>query len=524
MKIQISDKYQALLLPTRSDLHLLFPQAGILDSHLVVPYDARTAVVLQRLGHPIPNPMLRYYDWPGEQPFHAQKITCALLSANPRAYVLNDMGTGKTRSALWAWDYLNRTGCAGRLLVVAKLSSLNFTWVSELRKVMPWHSWAVLHGSKRKRLEQLARDVDVYVINHDGVKTIAEELAARTDIDTLVLDESAVYRNYSQRMKLMRTFAQRFSWVWAMTGSPMPQEPTDVWGQAAIVTPERVPRYRNRCRDQLMFKVDQYTWVPKPDAVERAFAMLQPSVRFALDDVVELPPAIERPIEVELSDTQQKVYARMHSEFMAMIEEKVITAANAGVAMNKLVQVAGGWVYTIAPEYMTLDNSPRVQALLDLIDEAQHKIIIWCPYRHAIEELYKIVSKHLFPHGMNSAAGVGMIHGDIDTKARELVFDAFQNGSDMRVLLAHPITAGHSVTLTAADTAIWWTPPYGSYEIFEQANARIRRAGQKHKQHFLFMQGSPVERRLYKLLRGKQKMQDAYLDLVRNATEEIELT
>src|SRR5690606_30404169 len=99
-------------------------------------------------GYTVPAPILTHYDWPGQwKPFDAQKQTAGLLTMNKRAYVLNSMGTGKTSSALWAWDYLYGAGLAGKLLVVAPLSTLRFTWAAEVfrtlshRKVsVVWHS------------------------------------------------------------------------------------------------------------------------------------------------------------------------------------------------------------------------------------------------------------------------------------------------------------------------------------------------------------------------------------------------
>src|SRR4029450_7281571 len=126
---------------------------------------------------------------------------------------------------------------------------------------------------------------DIYIINHDGLRVLATELSARADIDFLVLDELAVYRNNSLRSKHMRTFAERFTYVLGMTGPPMPQAPTDVWAQAKILTPHTVPKNFRSAKSLLMYQVNQYLWVPKADAVETALKWMRPSVRFSLDDV-----------------------------------------------------------------------------------------------------------------------------------------------------------------------------------------------------------------------------------------------
>ncbi|HEX6825413.1 MAG TPA: DEAD/DEAH box helicase [Nitrospiraceae bacterium] len=490
----------------------LWPDAPTLDRNgtrlAVISHDPRSQIRLRAANIEVPAPILSYYDWEKGDPFQVQKTTSALVTSFQRSYVLNDMGTGKTRAALWAWCYLHKARCAGKLLVVAPLSTLKFTWLREVFTIMPDVKAVVLHGSRAKRKELLAQNYQIYIINHDGLKTIADDLHKRLDIDTLILDELAVYRNNSQRSKMMRVFAKRFTWVWGMTGRPMPQAPTDVWAQCKILTPQNVPQYFRHARSLLMTQVSQYKWVPKVNAVDTALSWMQPSVRFALDDVVELPEMISRVSDVEMTEEQTRVYRRLSNEFAVMVNNKRITAANAGVAMNKLLQVGAGYVYTSNPQYVSLDSDPRKDTLLELIEEAPFKLIVFAPWRHLIHGLSELLTKHDIEHAT--------IHGDIPR--REQIFHDFQSTPKYRVLLAHPACIHHGVTLTAATTTIWYSP-VTSLEIYEQANARIRRIGQKHKQQFFHLQGTAVERKIYSLLSGKQKLQDAFLAMIRTATQ-----
>lgn len=511
MNVVVSKANKALLLPATPPVKNIWPSAPTLPygngEGVVVPHRLREYLLLRHMGFDIPHPMLTYYDWRSGKPFEVQKATCALLASNPRAYVLNHMGTGKTRCALWTWDYLKGEGYANRLLVVAPLSTLNFVWAREVFSTLPNRSVQVLHGTRQQRLDKLALDADIYVINHDGLKVIEKELAARTDIDTLVLDELAVYRNNSARSKTMRKFADRFQWVWGMTGAPMPNEPTDVWAQCKIVTPKTVPQYFKQAREMLMLRINQFKWVPKDNAVDQAFHMMQPSVRFALDDVVELPDLISRTIDVDLSADQKKTYDKLVREFQALIDEKVITAVNAGAQLNKLLQVAAGWVYTTNPEFIELDCKPRTDVLLDIINSAERKLLVFVPYRHAVEGLSKLLTENGIDHAV--------VHGD--TRDRDAIFNSFQNTPKFKVLLAHPECLAHGVTLTVADTVVWYSPT-ASLEIYDQANARIRRVGQHHKQQILHLQSTAVEKKIYALLRGKQKVQDQLLTLFEEAT------
>jgi SNF2 family DNA or RNA helicase len=290
----------------------------------------------------------------------------------------------------------------------------------------------------------------------------------------------------------------------------MPNEPTDVWAQCMIVTPQTVPRFQSHARDMLMIRVSPYVWKPKSNAVQTAFSMMQPQARFSLDDVVELPELITRWIDVPLSGQQASVYKKMATEFQTMVANKVITAANAGAAMNKLLQVSTGYVYTANPEFVTLDSSPREQELLDILESVEGKVLLFVPYRHALGGLSKLLTAKVIDHAV--------IHGGTPAGERDRIFNLFQNTSKFQVLAAHPGCLSHGVTLTAARTSIWYGP-IASLETYEQANARFRRVGQKHKQQLLHFQSTPVEKKVFALLGKKQKVQDSLLELFAAATE-----
>jgi SNF2 family DNA or RNA helicase len=309
----------------------------------------------------------------------------------------------------------------------------------------------------------------------------------------------------------MRKFAQRFNIVWGMTGAPIPNEPTDAWAQVKIVTPERGPKFRSHARDILMLNIGPYLWRAKPNAVETAFSWMQPSCRYTLEDVVELPPVIFRTIDVDMSTEQQTTYKRVATAMAVMVKNKQITAANAGAAMSKLLQIAGGWVYTKRPEFVRLDPTPRVLALADLIRSCNEKVLVAIPFRHMLEGISKILSMK----------GVDIDHCTVhgDTPHREQYFTAFQHTDKYKVMVVHPQCVSHGLTLTAASMIVWYLP-VTSLETYDQFNARITRVGQTKKQQVLHLQASPVEKRLYRLLQEHQKLQNSFLELVEGATDE----
>jgi SNF2 family DNA or RNA helicase len=502
--------------PDSAELRNLFPSAKQITLGgqvvLAMPHGLPETFILRKLGYQVPSPILTHYDWAGSiAPFDVQRSTCAMLTMNERAYVLNGMGTGKTKAALWAWDYLRSNRFCGKLLVAAPLSTLSFVWVREIMSTLPHRKCAVLHGSKDRRLERLADpDVEIFIINHDGLKVVGEMLATRTDIDVLVIDELAVYRNGKpDRTKEAIKLGARMKWVWGMSGSPMPNSPTDVWAQCKIVTPLRVPKYFTRFRNELMTKLDMFRYVPKPDAVAKAFDVMQPAVRFRLDDVVELPESVERTVDVEMGVHQAKVYKDVAAKCYAAVQNHEITAANAGAAMNKLLQISCGWVYTAAGATVSLDNDARVGALVDNILSAEHKAIVFVSYKHVLAGISKALNKEQIEHAC--------VSGDTSPKERNEIFTAFQVTDKYKVLVAHPTCMSHGLTLTAADTIIWFGPITNN-DTFEQATARIRRVGQKHKQLVLHMQATPIEKKIYRMLRSKQSIQSALLELFEGAT------
>lgn len=505
--------------PSRPEVENLFPAAKRIDfkglPHLLVPHDPTATFMLRQLGFDVPAPILTHYAWPGDKAaFDVQKQTSALLTMNERAYVLNGMGTGKTKAALWAYDYLQGNTLCNKLLVVAPLSTLTFTWFREAFATLPHRKCVVLHGSKEKRVQKLNDpDAEILVVNHDGIKVLEKELLEKIlsgEINAICIDELAAFRNgRASRTKTMKKLAAKARWVWGMTGSPIPNQPTDAWAQASIVTPHTVPRYESHFRDALMTKISQFKYIPKPDAVEKAFAALQPAVRFTLDDVVELPEIIERTIDVELGPKQAKIYKEIATQCYAAVQSKEITAANAGAVMNKLLQVSTGWVYTRDQSVAELDNDDRIKALIDAVLATDRKVLVFVPFKHALAG----ISKALNAEGIEHA----VVSGDTPPARRAEIFNAFQNTNKYHAIAAHPQCLAHGITLTAADTVIWFAP-VTSLEIYDQANHRIRRVGQKHKQLILHLQSTPVERKIYTLLRNKQKVQDQLLEMFADHT------
>jgi len=167
---------KTVVLPARADVLRLVPQAKAFavngQNFMALPHAPDVTRLLFNMGVRIPEPIRYYYDWVGTKPFSSQIDTAALMTTHRRAFILNEMGTGKTRASLYAFDFLRKLGKAKRLLVVAPLSTLVSVWEDEVFRNFHHLTTVVLHGSAAKRRKLLAGGADVLIINHDGVGVI----------------------------------------------------------------------------------------------------------------------------------------------------------------------------------------------------------------------------------------------------------------------------------------------------------------------------------------------------------------
>lgn len=481
---------------------------------VAVPHRPDETRVLRNMGFDVPDPMPLHYVYPKANgrfdPFEAQRTTASFLTMNSRAYCLNSMGTGKTNAALWAYDYLRRVKQVNKMLVVCPLSTMERTWGDGVFSTFPHLEFAVLHGTRERRLKLLNTDVDIYIINIDGVRTIEKELANRPDIDLIVVDELAMARNSStERWKTLNNICnkQTVRRVWGMTGSPTPNSPTDAWAQCKLVTPDNplVPKYFGRFRDMVMRQLTQFKWVPRPEANDVIHKMMQPAIRYSLEDCTDLPEQTFITREVELTKDQAKAYKDMVNKLSVEMSSGQILAVNEAVKANKLIQIACGVAYDTNGNAVVIDNKPRIEAVKEIIEESEGKVIVFVPLTGALEHVAADLEKDW---------SVAIVHGGTSKSERDDIFKSFQNTDSPRVLVANAATMSHGLTLTAATTIVWYAPVH-SNEIYEQACARVRRPGQTRTTVIAHVAGTDIERKVYKRLQEKQSMQGILLEMMK---------
>ena len=460
----------------------------------------------------VPSPILRDYSWPGMyRPMAHQRTTSEFLTLHRRAFCFNEQGTGKTASAIWASDYLLTAGYIKRVLVICPLSIMQAAWQRDLFQFAIHRSVGLAHGTREKRRRVVADSYEYVVINYDGIEIILPELLAG-GFDLVIVDEANAYKTpTTKRWKALSKLAGDNTWMWLMTGTPAAHSPVDAYGLAKLAVPHRVPKYAGSFKDSVMFAVGRFRWVPKSDATDTVFKALQPAIRYAKKDCLDLPEVTYVNRDAPLTAQQQKYYDILRKEFLMTAGDEKVTSANVAVNLNKLLQVACGAIYTNSKAVLEFDAHIRLAVMAEVIEESSNKVLVFVPFTHTIELIEKYLRSKNIP--------CEIISGNVSVTKRSEIINRFQtkDNSDIKVLVIQPMAAAHGVTLTAADTIIWYAPPI-SIEIYLQANARIDRQGQKNTMTIFHLAGSRVEHVMYQKLQTKLGQ---HFDLIELYNEEI---
>lgn len=483
---------------------------------IAIPHTLSNVRSLKEVGVLAPSPVTTQYEWPGLlTPTPQQVDTVDMMTTNDRMFVNNSMGTGKTISSLWAADYLMRQGVIKRCLIVAPLSTLKFTWSRAIFDNFLNRSFVVLDGARARRVKNLRDEYDFYIVNPEGLHILVDELALRHDINHVIVDELAMFRKAKERRlnlnsilngKINRT-------AWGMTGEPTPDAPTDAYWQIRLIRPSAQASMGGygRFRDDTMYRISEWKWVPRETAMNHVFRFMQPSVRYSLEDCATLPPILYQYRGVDMMPEQEEHYKKLMQESKTVVEGNIVTAVNAGVLLTKLVQVSCGAVYDKDGNPSYINSFKRLSVLKEVIDEASKKVIVFAPYTAVLRMIEGFLVK---TYGRSSIA---YIDGTVSKEKRFEIMKSFQEQKTLKVLVAHPKPISHGVTLTAADTNLWYAP-ITSNDVYSQANGRIYRISQDSKTNVINLFASKAEEKIYKGLASKKENQDILLELIREYT------
>ena len=531
MPVYWPQKQKVLLnVPDRDSLVRAIPgaqKARVNGVHPVVMADhaPRQARLLRELGHPIACPALMHYNWPikpGQAPFEAQRATVPFLASHSRAYNTSDMGTGKTRSTIWSYDILRIRGEVRSMLVTCPKSIMTDTWMLDVME-NTWHlKVVVLSGSRQRKLKLLAQPADIYIVNHDGVKNIVEELMARRDIDLVAVDElTGVARkrtNYRWEA-LDAVIGAGDRMVWGMSAAPRPNAPTDVWAACRLITPENISDTYGVWEMQVMQRTRNGLRERK-EASKLCEAALQPAIRFTMEDCNDLPPCTKVSREVDMSPSQRSAYAEMEERLRIEIseEEKIhkITAFNASAKMHKLLQICcGTLIYADRDDRdeegkprqkeVSIDFGPRAAEVATIVRQAVGKVIVFIPYTSAL---------HRLAERLSDSTTVAVMHGQMSTSDRNDVLHAFKFEATPQVLVAQPKCMAHGLSLVVASDIVWFAPVQDN-DTYLQANGRAHRPGQRNASYIIKLHGTKLERDMYASLERKGRAQDVLLQAMR---------
>jgi len=459
----------------------------------------------------VPSPIKRDYEWTGKlTPFDHQKETSSFLTLHKKSFCFNEAGTGKTASVIWAADYLMKLGRVKRVLVICPLSIMKSAWQQDLFKFAMHRSCSVAHGVSATRRKIIDAGSEFVIINFDGIAVVKDTIMAG-GFDLIVVDEANAYKNsQTSRWKTFKAVAASAERLWMLTGTPAAQSPLDAYGLAKLVSPHRVPKFFTPYRDTVMYKVGQYIWRPKPGADKIVHHALQPAIRFEKDQCLDLPDVIAVDREAPLTAQQAKYYKLLKKQMVMEAAGEQITSVNAATNLNKLLQISGGAVYSDTGEAVQFDVSNRLNVVLEVINEASHKVLVFVPFTHTINLLKDFLDLNKIPSEI--------ISGKVTLNSRTRIFDDFQKKTNPQVLIIQPQAASHGLTLTAADTIVWYSP-VTSVETYLQANARINRPGQNHSMTIVHIKGSEVEDRIYTMLKTNVLNHNKIVDLYRQEVE-----
>ncbi|MEY8762498.1 MULTISPECIES: SNF2-related protein [Clostridium] len=438
------------------------------------------------------------------KPHNYQKYAAQWILDKEKAGLLMDMGLGKTVVTLTAidelmYDYFDVT----KVLVIAPLRVAEDTWTSESEK---WDHLKHLKiskvlGTEKERTATLNYKADIYVINRENVVWLVKYYGRYWPFDMVVIDELSSFKSSrSQRFKALRKVKPKR--IVGLTGTPAPNGLMDLWSEIYLLDGgERLGRTITGYRERYFLpdKRNQnviFSYKPKEGAKEHIYEKLKDiCVSMKAEDYLKLPDRINNIIKINLSKAAMNKYKQLERDLLLPFKDSDVVANNAAVLTNKLLQIANGAVYDENGDVLEIHDE-KIKALEDVIEAANGKpVLIFYSYKHDRDRLQKYF------------------------KAKELKtsedIKAWNKG-EIPIMLVHPASAGHGLNLQAGGNIIVWFGLTWSLELYQQANARLYRQGQKQNVivHHLVAKGT-MDEDVMKALQNKEVGQEALLQAVK---------
>lgn len=468
-------------------------------------------------------------------PMAHQRVSLEHDAKHDTVFDMSDPGTGKTAVRVWAFASRRRKrgGCA---LVLAPRSLLRTAWGNDFARFAPDMRVSVATAAVRQ--DAFAADADVYVTNHDAVKTLAKMPKAWfKKFSELIIDESTAYKHHtSQRSRATAKIAGYFKRRACLSATPTSNGICDVWHQAYLLDggkrlgPNFYGFRSTVCHaKQVAANRNAIQWTDKEGAEEAVFGLLSEIVvRHKFEDCVDIPKTHIYPVSYELPAHQRRDYETMERDMViklkaAQVADKLmqgmapplpsgddftkVSAINAAAVATKLLQIASGAVYDASGKYHVIDRG-RYETLIEMAAARKHPLMLFF-WAHQKELLMEEAEK--------AKLSYCVFDGDASDMQRNAMVNDYQAGK-YDLMLGHPQTVAHGLTLTRGTSIIWPGPTY-NLEWWKQANKRQARIGQKFKTEVVtLIAPGTLEEKVYDLCMGKDSRMKNLLDLFGSMT------
>lgn len=443
-------------------------------------------------------------------PHEYQRRAIEFAVNHPKCMLALDMGLGKTSITLAAICRLFDDFAINRVLIIAPLYVASDTWVRELGK---WSfessfrpSIAVAVGSAAARRRAIESSADIVCINRENTAWIVKEYGATWDFDAVVVDESSSFKSYSsQRFKALKKVLPRISRIIELTGTPRPRSLEDLWSQIFLLdSGKRLGRSMTVFRESFEKPgrrngMQIYEWVPREGSEEEVYRRISDvTMSMAAEDWLTVPELTVIDHAVKLDGRCANLYKQMCRDQIVEIENNPVVAVNAGALAGKLLQMANGCVYDEegkAVEY----HDGKLKCLEEIIESTDESIMVFYWFKHDRDRLRRYFA-NMEPKEINGPEDI-----------------AAWNAGKTRLLLAHPASMGHGLNLQDGGHVIVWFGMTWSLELYQQANARLHRQGQKKpvQVHRILCEGT-VDKDVVSALDRKDAGQNSMLEAVKD--------
>ena len=401
-----------------------------------------------------------------------------------------EMGTGKTKVTIDNMAYLFLQRKITAALIIAP-KSVYTNWETEIEVHMPdvikykIFKWNLDKPKDYFKLEE-SKDLKIFLINVEALSTKRGfegciDFLRKHKLNFVTIDESTTIKNRQAKRTRNILALAKLSYVRRiLTGSPITKSPLDLYTQCQFLSPELLGfssylAFRNRYAEMTDIPVGSGRYISVPKYYKRLeeleTKLKQFSTRIRKDECLDLKPKVRQKRYIELEGDSKKIYDRLRTSALAIVEDSTISFSNKLTEIIKLHQVCNGFTKNDDGEIMQL-HTQKLKALEEILEETDGKVIIWANYIYNIKELIKFLEDK---YGKESVVS---IYGDIDVQKRKEAVQKIQTNDKVRFLVGNPTTGGFGLTLTAVNTVIYFSNNY-NLEVRKQSEDRAHRMGQK---------------------------------------------